>query len=150
MTTNDQDLPGVGDPVRGKGRNGLLRIGQVAEIVGLSLRTVRFYEEEGLVVPVARTEGGFRLYDEDCIERFRLIMQMKPLGFSVEEMRSLIETRSALAGGVVDEITKSDLVERRRMFSELAEAKVRSLKEQLAIAEGFSSQLSREVMASTD
>lgn len=125
----------------------LLRIGQVAEIVGLSLRTVRFYEEEGLVVPVGRTDGGFRLYNDDCIQRFRLIMQMKPLGFTVEEMRSLIETRAALAGEVLDDATRVDLVERRRMFSALADAKVHSLQEQLSVAERFSSQLANEVEA---
>ena len=46
-------------------RAGLLQIGQVAERTGLSLRTIRFYEENGLVIPTARSEGGFRLYSEN-------------------------------------------------------------------------------------
>jgi MerR family copper efflux transcriptional regulator len=46
-------------------RTGLLRIGQVAE------RTIRFYEENGLVVPTARSEGGFRLYSDDDVARSR-------------------------------------------------------------------------------
>ncbi len=145
MTTEDREVL-----ARNAATRGLLRIGQVAEIVGLSLRTVRFYEEEGLVVPVARTDGGFRLYDNDCVDRFRLIMQMKPLGFSVEEMRALIETRAALASGTLDPESRRDLAERRRMFSSLAEAKVRSLQEQLTIAERFSEQLSSEVREDVD
>ena len=109
----------------------------------MSLRTVRFYEEEGLVVPVARSVGGYRLYDNDCVERFRLIMQMKPLGFSVDEMRLLIDTLHALASDDLDGTERTRLVARRNMFASLAETKVLSLKEQLAIAERFSAQLSQ-------
>jgi DNA-binding transcriptional MerR regulator len=65
--------------------------------VGLSLRTVRYYEEQGLVVPEARTEGGFRLYTERQIERLLLVKKMKPLGFSLDEMRAMFDAREALA-----------------------------------------------------
>ena len=54
-------------------RTGLLQIGQVAERTGLSLRTIRFYEENGLVVPTARSEGGFRLYSDDDVARLEVI-----------------------------------------------------------------------------
>ncbi len=60
------------------------QIGEVAERVGLSLRTVRYYEEMGLIPPQQRTGGGFRLYTDENIERLLLIKQMKPLGFSVQ------------------------------------------------------------------
>jgi DNA-binding transcriptional MerR regulator len=73
------------------------QIGEVAERVGLSLRTVRYYEEQGLVVPEARTEGGFRLYTERQIERLLLVKKMKPLGFSLDEMRAMFDAREALA-----------------------------------------------------
>lgn len=69
-------------------------IGAIAETVGLSLRSVRYYEEQGLIEPEGRTAGGFRLYTDVQVERLRLIMQMKPLGFSIEEMRELIEARA--------------------------------------------------------
>jgi MerR family transcriptional regulator, copper efflux regulator len=77
-------------------RVGLHQIGQVADRVGVSLRTVRYYEEQGLLVPETRTSGGFRLYSDDQIERLELIKQMKPLGFTVEETRALLEARDAL------------------------------------------------------
>ncbi|HYH29228.1 MAG TPA: MerR family transcriptional regulator, partial [Pseudonocardia sp.] len=77
-----------------------MQIGEVAERIGLSLRTIRYYEEVGLAVPSARSEGGFRLYAEDDVERLRVIMQMKPLGFSLEEMRELLDLLDA--GGAAD------------------------------------------------
>ena len=75
--------------------SGRMQIGEVAERIGLSLRTIRHYEEVGLAVPSARSEGGFRLYAESDVERLRVIMQMKPLGFSLEEMRELLELLDA-------------------------------------------------------
>ena len=75
----------------------LLKIGEVAEQVGLSLRTIRFYEEEGLVVPDGRTEGGFRLFSPTAVHRLELIKRMKPLGFSLEEMVEVLTTLDTLA-----------------------------------------------------
>jgi DNA-binding transcriptional MerR regulator len=69
----------------------LLRIGKVAERTGLSLRTVRYYEETGLVVPSGRTSGGFRLYSEADVGRLFAVKEMKPLGLTLEEMSALLE-----------------------------------------------------------
>ncbi|WP_159055930.1 MerR family transcriptional regulator, partial [Thermobifida fusca] len=67
-----------------------MQIGEVAERTGLSLRTIRYYGEVGLVVPSARSKGGFRLYTESDVARLLLIKQMKPLGFSLEQTRDLL------------------------------------------------------------
>jgi hypothetical protein len=89
VTCEDRaDVPVAGGDAGGD--RALRQIGDVANLVGLSLRSVRHYEDAGLVLPAARTTGGFRLYDDEAIARLRLIMQMKPLGFSLEEMRLLI------------------------------------------------------------
>jgi DNA-binding transcriptional MerR regulator len=69
----------------------LFQIGEVAERVGLSLRTVRYYEEVELVIPSARTEGGFRLYSEEDVQRLLVVKGMKPLGLTLDEMRELVD-----------------------------------------------------------
>ena len=118
-------------------RTGLLQIGQVAERTGLSLRTIRFYEENGLVPPTERTTGGFRLYGEDAVSRLEVIKRMKPLGFSLEEMRDLLTLLADIAEHPDDAV----LTDRLRMFHEAATARVVALREQLAVAEGFAADL---------
>ncbi|MBD8079876.1 MerR family transcriptional regulator [Cellulosimicrobium arenosum] len=71
-------------------------IGAVAERTGLSLRTLRHYDEIGLVPPSARSEGGFRLYTDADVERILLVRRMKPLGFSLDEMADLLEITDRL------------------------------------------------------
>lgn len=74
------------------GVGALVQIGVLAEQVGLSLRTVRYYEEVGLVTPIARSKGGFRMYGPDQKERLLVLKTMKPLGFTLEEMREIVGT----------------------------------------------------------
>jgi DNA-binding transcriptional MerR regulator len=123
----------------------LVQIGAVAQMVTLSLRTVRHYEDAGLVRPKARTVGGFRLYDHETIERLLLIKKMKPLGFTLEEMRLLIETRDRLNDPETDPTERADLRERIALFSVAATEKVRELREQLATAEAFAATLQEDV-----
>ena len=125
-------------------RAGLLQIGQVAERTGLSLRTIRWYEEEGLVVPTSRTEGGFRLYSDDDVARLEVIKRMKPLGFALEEMRELLGLLADLDAGTGD---RAQLLDRLRMFHEAATARVTALRAQLAVAEGFADGLAGQLDA---
>ena len=118
-------------------RTGLLQIGQVAERTGLSLRTIRFYEEHGLVRPTTRSDGGFRLYSEDDVARLEVVKRMKPLGFSLEDMQQLLALLTDLATRPGD----AALTDRLRMFHEAATARVHALREQLSIAEGFAADL---------
>ena len=75
----------------------LLQIGEVADRVGLSLRTVRCYEEGELLTPTTRSEGGFRLFDQSQVERLLLIKRMKPIGMSLDDMRLLLDARQSLS-----------------------------------------------------
>jgi DNA-binding transcriptional MerR regulator len=124
---------------------GQLHIGEVAERVGLSLRTVRYYEEQGLFAPAGRTEGGFRLYTEREVDRLLLIKQMKPLGFTVQEMRDLLAAHDALAGD--DAEARRAAEERITEFAEQAAARCEALSDQLARAQEFARQLAAHAPA---
>jgi DNA-binding transcriptional MerR regulator len=126
------------------------QIGEVAERIGLSLRTIRYYEEVGLVTPSARSQGGFRLYTESDIARLQLIKRMKPLGFALDEMRNLLDALDTLdAAGSgderPDEASRGAALERLSMFESAAEERCEALRDQLAMAEEFADSLRREV-----
>ncbi|GAA4821101.1 MerR family transcriptional regulator [Tomitella cavernea] len=70
--------------------DGRMQIGEVAERTGLSLRTIRYYEEVGLAVPSSRSQGGFRLYSADDLDRLLLLKSMKPAGLQLAEIRELL------------------------------------------------------------
>lgn len=67
-----------------------MHIGELAERTGLSHRSIRHYDEIGLLPPTSRSEGGFRVYSEADYERLLQIMRMKPLGFSLDEIAELL------------------------------------------------------------
>jgi len=131
----------------------LLLIGEVADRVGLSLRTVRYYEQQGLLTPHARSAGGFRLFTEDQVDRLSLIKQMKPLGFTVHEMRELLDARDALkdaargagaADGKGDTATRAAAGPTLAAYADSAADRIEKLRRQLAQAEGLADLLRRE------
>ena len=75
-----------------------MQIGEVAERTELSLRTLRHYDEVGLLRPSGRSEGGFRLYTEEDVEKLLVIRRMKPLGYSLEEMLQVMRLIEGLLG----------------------------------------------------
>jgi len=74
-----------------------MHIGELAERAEMSLRTIRHYDEVGLLVPSGRTTGGFRVYTERDLERLLVIRRMKPLGFTLDEMAELLRVVDGLA-----------------------------------------------------
>lgn len=122
----------------------MLQIGEVADRVGLSLRTVRYYEEMGLLVPAQRTEGGFRLYTEEQVERLGLIKRMKPLGFTVQEMRDLLDARDAIRDPTTGPSAYTAAHEQLKQFSAAAAESCKHLSRQLELAEEFAKGLRNE------
>jgi len=68
-----------------------LRIGQLARAAGFTEKTLRFYDEIGLLKPSGRSTSGYRLYDEQAIERLRFVRKAKGLGLSLNDMRMILE-----------------------------------------------------------
>lgn len=74
-----------------------MQIGEVAERTGLTQRTLRFYEEKGLLDPPTRMEGGFRLYSEEDVQRIDHILQLKNLlGFSLADIKEMVDAENDL------------------------------------------------------
>jgi MerR family copper efflux transcriptional regulator len=119
-----------------------MHIGELAERTGLSLRTIRHYDEVGLLEPTGRTVGGFRLYTHDDFSRLMLIRRMKPLGFSLEEMTELLRIIDSFGSDPArsDDPGQSDNPgERAKLDSFIAQAVDRraKLEQQLAMADEF-------------
>ncbi|MFC7814013.1 MULTISPECIES: MerR family transcriptional regulator [unclassified Streptomyces] len=127
-----------------------MQIGEVAARTELSLRTIRHYEETGLVIPSARSQGGFRLYTETDVARLMVIRRMKPLGFTLEQMRDLLDATDRLDGdGVLDGDEHEALLERVGTYQQAAAEQVERLRVQLARAEDFAATLAARLARKT-
>jgi DNA-binding transcriptional MerR regulator len=128
----------------------LMHIGRVADIVGLSLRTIRYYEEAGLVTPSGRTSGGFRLYNAKDAERLLLIKRMKPLGYPLEEMAGLLRIIDAMTGeapvGPDGTATSPDeAAAQLRAYAEAVDERIKDLQTKVAYAQEFRDRILREL-----
>ncbi len=100
----------------------LLKITEVAEEVGLTARAVRYYEEIGLLKPAARSEGSYRLFDDDDLERLRFIRGLRDdAGFSLAEIGRLLEDEEARERNRVRFRSTSDVEERRAILRDAVE-----------------------------
>lgn len=118
-----------------------MKIGEVAERVGLSLRTIRFYEEAGLITPDGRSVGGFRLYTDLAVERLRLIMAMKPLDLSVEEIAEVLGDLDAVTSDATPAVERRAATERLAAVRELVEVRVARLLDRVERAREFAAML---------
>ena len=118
-----------------------MQIGDVAERTGLSLRTIRHYEEVGLLPAASRSAGGFRLYTDEAVERLLVIKQMKPLDFTLEQMRELLEIRDRLTNPRLSARTRSGLLCQQEQYRHLVEQKVAELRDQVDAAQAFAAEL---------
>jgi MerR family transcriptional regulator, copper efflux regulator len=139
MTADGADSDAAGERMH--------QIGEVADAVGLSLRTIRYYEEADLVLPSGRSAGGFRLYTVADIDRLRLVKDMKPLELTIEEMRDLLATRDLLADATTSRQERVALLDRLSMFAELAEERCQRLRAHVRAAETISRTLRAELDA---
>jgi DNA-binding transcriptional MerR regulator len=108
-----------------------LQIGQVARKTGLSVDAIRFYEKSGLLLRPARTQGGYRLYEEREVADLEFIQTAQQLGFSLNEIRELfsiqrhphevcVHVRDLIAQKLV--VVRAKIAELQAMETELAGA----------------------------
>ncbi|RFA16327.1 MerR family transcriptional regulator [Subtercola boreus] len=114
----------------------MMQIGELAEKTSMSLRTIRHYDEVGILRPSGRSEGGFRLYTHSDFSRLMLIRRMKPLGFTLEEMAELLRTIDRMR----TETDHDALVALRSTLADFVEqttVRRARLEEQLGMADEF-------------
>jgi len=126
-----------------------VRIGEVAELTGTTPRTIRYYEELGLLAPSAeRSPGAHRVYDEADVERLREVLRLRRvLGLSLEELKSLSAEEAARAArrkewdaGVEDPVRRREILEDAARYVELQLGLLRRRREEL-------DELERELIA---
>ncbi|WP_306188133.1 MerR family transcriptional regulator [Streptomyces sp. MK5] len=76
---------------------GLLTIGELARATGLTVRTIRYWSDEGALPPVARSAGGYRLYDAACVARLELIRTLRELGLGLDDVRRVLAGERTVA-----------------------------------------------------
>jgi DNA-binding transcriptional MerR regulator len=112
-----------------------LRIGEVAQRAGVSVDTIRYYEKRKLLPLAARSEGGFRLFAVQAIERVRFIKQAQEMGFSLDEIGALLN------GGGVGEC---------RQMRDLLQAKLQEISQRMQALRAFTRTLGRHLRACED
>ena len=98
-----------------------MKISDAAAASGCHLETIRYYERVGLMPPPTRTASGYRTYRPAEVERLRFISRGRELGFSLEEIRSLLrlEDDSKMSCGDVDVIARTHLADIHQRIDEL-------------------------------
>jgi DNA-binding transcriptional MerR regulator len=132
---------GVSDPAV----RSLLRIGEVAEQLGVSTRTLRYYEELGLVHPSGRSPGGSRRYGEADLERVQHVRDLQQvLGFNLDEIREIVgaedrlselrtEYRKGVSARRQDTILREAMALNKRLQQKVAD--------KIGVLEGFRAEL---------
>lgn len=101
-----------------------LRVGELAKTSGKTVRALHLYEELGLLVPIERSKGGYRLYDADAVTRVRWIGKLQEMGFSLGEIQTMARqweqsgsAPSAMAK--VEDLLREKLAETRAQMERL-------------------------------
>lgn len=111
-----------------------LLIGQLASLAGVKPDSVRFYERSGLLPKPERQPGGYRVYDEITLKRLRFIKQAQALGFSLDEIKRILQLRGQGAATcrcviAIAEATLSDTEEKLRELQEFRDRLKRAVTE---------------------
>jgi MerR family copper efflux transcriptional regulator len=123
---------------------GFVRIGEVADKLKVSTRTIKYYEELGLIKPRERSSRGFRLCEDTAIERLKRILKTKGMGFSLTAIREVLAVQDDVEAA--DKVVISNKVAKRfeEQEPEVAE-RIRQMREEIGHAENLLQELRRNV-----
>ena len=98
-----------------------INIGGLSQRTGVNIETIRYYEKTGLLPPPARSQGGFRQYDDQHVRLLRFIRRGRDLGFSIESIRTLLAlaARPDLPCADADQMVARQLGEVERKIADL-------------------------------
>jgi DNA-binding transcriptional MerR regulator len=126
-----------------------LQIGEVAERTGVTQRTLRFYEEKGLLNPPSRLEGGFRLYSEDDVRRVDQIKRLQGLlGLTLADIKEMVEAEEVKTQIRAEYRRDADVSERRAKLAkaiEVTERQVEIIDQKLAALHEMKSGLEQKL-----
>jgi DNA-binding transcriptional MerR regulator len=104
--------------------DGRVKIGELARLSSLSIKTIRYYERRGQLEQPSRTTSGHRLYGPEEVARLRFVQRAKLLGLTLEEIRELVELATRCNEGEIvprlEEVLEAKLEETERKMAELA------------------------------
>ena len=108
-------------------------IGELAASLGVTPKTLRLYEQRGLIPPAARTGNGYRFYGEDTVRRARLIVGLRAMGLSI-----------AVIAKMVRDVSRGDF---RCELTGLLSERIRQLSEEIAVRQGHMDELEARYLA---
>lgn len=114
-----------------------MRIGDLAKKAGTTMRTIRYYEQLGLITPAARTKGGFRLYEEEELRKLRVIKNLQFLDIPLAQVKAFFDQRQRgrVASDIAPQISRmlqQQLVEMEKRIAQY-QAVQRSIRETIGI-----------------
>lgn len=80
---------------------------EISELTGISIRALRYYDEIGLLVPTDRTDAGYRLYDEEALEKLREILFLKELDIPLNTIKEVVNAKNCDYGTVLKNYRKN-------------------------------------------
>jgi len=116
----------------------MLTIGKLAAIAHVSPDALRYYEREKLIAPTAKSDGGYRLYDEGAVRRIRFIKQAQNCGFTLSEIGELLTLRSQSSACCGD--VRKRAIEKKLQL----ESKIRAMKAMSKALDGLVAECAEE------
>jgi DNA-binding transcriptional MerR regulator len=108
---------------RKRREDGLLTTGEMARLSKSTVRTVRFYEQETILEPSSRSDGGHRLFSEQELEKLLLVMDMRTAGLSLDEIKTIFVIRKSCSTGA----------EASRRVGELLQVQIKAMQEKVMV-----------------